>query len=218
MITRLEVDGVPALLAPADGPMHAGLVFRVGTADETVPVRGITRLIEHLVTDVPGSTGPEHTYFHTRGTPTEIATFLSGVCTALRNPPADRIAAARQRMTPVRGRDPLPMWRYGARSHGVASYPEWALPGLADDQVRDWITRWFTRANAALWVAGDDLPEGLALDLPDGVRQPAPAAVTVLPATPAWFAGSDGTAGWDPRQVQRGLSRLKRANPTSIQS
>ncbi|HWS32191.1 MAG TPA: insulinase family protein [Actinoplanes sp.] len=197
MITRLEVDGVPALCAPADGPMHAGLVFRVGTADETVPVRGITRLIEHLVADVPGSTGPEHTYFHTRGTPTEIAAFLSGVCTALRNPPAERIAAARQRMTSVRDRDPLPMWRYGARSHGVASYPEWALSGLTDDQVRDWITRWFTRANAALWVAGDDLPEGLALDLPDGVRQPAPTAVTVLPATPAWFAGSDGTAAWD---------------------
>lgn len=198
MITRLEVDGVPALRAPADGPMHAGLVFRVGTADETLPVRGITRLIEHLVTDAPGSTGPEHTYFHTRGTPTEITEFLSGVCTALRNPPADRIAVARQRIAAVRDRDPLPMWRYGARSYGVASYPEWALPGLTDDQVREWITRWFTRANAALWVAGDDLPEGLHLDLPDGVRQPAPAAVTVLPATPAWFTGRpDGTVGWD---------------------
>ncbi|GAA1601459.1 insulinase family protein [Actinoplanes couchii] len=197
MITRLEVDGVPALHAPADGPMHAGLVFRVGTADETLPLRGITRLIEHLVTGAPGSTGPEHTYFHTRGTPTEIADFLSGVCTALRNPSADRIAEARERMTAPRDRDPLPMWRYGARSYGVASYPEWALPGLTTDQVGDWIARWFTRANAALWVAGDEVPGGLSLDLADGTRQPAPRAVTVLPATPAWFTGPDGTAGWD---------------------
>ncbi|WP_430780508.1 insulinase family protein [Actinoplanes sp. G11-F43] len=197
MITRLEVDGVPALLAPADGPMHAGLVFRVGTADETLPRRGLTRLVEHLVTDEPGSTGAEHTYFHTRGTPGEIADYLSTVCAALRNPPADRIAEVRDRIAHTRERDPLPMWRYGARAYGVASYPEWALPGLTDEQVREWIAGYFTRANAALWVAGDTIPDGLRLDLPDGTRRPAPTSVTVLPATPAWFTGPDGAVGWD---------------------
>ncbi|GAA4922776.1 hypothetical protein [Actinoplanes utahensis] len=195
MITRHEVDGVPAVLAPADGPMHAGLVFRVGTADETLPLRGITRLVRHLVTAGSGTIGPEHTSFHFSGTATGIADFLTGVCAALRNPPADLIAAARERMATVRDRDPLPMWRYGARGYGVASYPEWALPGLTADQVQEWIAGYFTRENAALWVAGE-LPEDLRLDLPSGSRRPAPEAVTVLPATPACFPG-DGGAGWD---------------------
>ena len=195
MITRHEADGVPALFAPSDGQMHAGLVFRVGTADETLPLRGITRLVRHLVTEGSGATGPEHTYFHTRGTATEIAGFLTGVCAALRDPSADRIAAVRERMPAVRDRDPLPMWRYGARAYGVASYPEWALPGLTADQIREWIDRYFTKENAVLWVAGE-IPEGLRLDLPSGTRQPAPAAVTVLPATPACFPGDAG-AGWD---------------------
>ncbi|MDI6098486.1 insulinase family protein [Actinoplanes sp. NEAU-A12] len=198
MITRLEVDGVPAVLAPVSGPTHAGLVFRVGTADEPLPRRGITRLVQHLVTDGPGTTGPEHTYFHVQGSAAEITERLTGVCAALRDPPAGRLTAVRDRLlnTPP-DRDPLPMWRYGARGFGVASYPEWALAGLTEEHLRYWIARYFTRENAALWVAGDAIPEGLRLDLPSGERQPAPAAVTALPATPAWFSGPGGGTAWD---------------------
>ncbi|MFD0528262.1 hypothetical protein ACFQ1I_16135 [Kitasatospora arboriphila] len=36
MIHRFEVDGVPALHAPRPGRTTAGLVFRVGSADETL--------------------------------------------------------------------------------------------------------------------------------------------------------------------------------------
>ena len=198
MTERLEVDGVPVVLAPVSGPTHAGLVFRVGTADEPLPRRGITRLVQHLVTDGPGSTGPEHTYFHVQGSAAEITEFLGKVCAALRDLPAGRLDAVRDLLlrTPP-DRDPLPMWRHGARGFGVVSYPEWALAGLTEQDLRDWIARYFTRQNAALWVAGEQIPEGLRLDLPAGERQPAPAAVTALPVTPAWFAGTAATAGWD---------------------
>ncbi|GIF41264.1 M16 family metallopeptidase [Actinoplanes xinjiangensis] len=199
---RLEVDGIPAVLAPVTGPAHAGLVFRVGTADEPLARRGITRLVEHLVTDgldpagrTSWTTGPEHTWFHVQGSPTEITEFLTGVCEGLRNPPADRLAEVRELVQGARPeRDPLPMWRHGARGFGVVSYPEWALPGLTEAHLREWISRWFTRENAALWVAGDEVPEGLRLDLPAGVRQAPPAAARTLPLTPAWFTGG---VGWD---------------------
>jgi hypothetical protein len=48
-----------------------------------------------------------------------------------------------------------------------------------------------------LWVAGDAVPTGLALDLPSGVRHPAPAPSSALPVTPAWFPGSQGIVVWD---------------------
>ncbi|WP_433793379.1 insulinase family protein [Actinoplanes sp. CA-252034] len=198
---RLEVDGIPAVLAPVTGPAHAGLVFRVGTADEPLARRGITRLVEHLVTDGLGvtgrtswTTGPEHTWFHVQGSPAEITEFLTGVCGALSNPPTERLATVRDLVQGARpDRDPLPMWRHGARGFGVVSYPEWALPGLTEAHLREWIAHWFTRDNAALWLAGD-VPEGLRLDLPAGIRQPPPPAATTLPATPAWFTGG---VGWD---------------------
>ncbi|GIE33404.1 hypothetical protein Ait01nite_064490 [Actinoplanes italicus] len=201
---RLEVDGLPAVLAPVSGPTHAGLVFRVGTADEPLARRGITRLVERLVTNGRGGlVGPEHTYFHVQGSAAAITEYLAGVCEALRDPPTQRLAAARERAGRAE-RDPLPMWRHGARGFGAASYPEWALPGLTEDDLREWITRYFTRENAALWVAGDEVPEGLALDLPSGERRPAPAAATTLPVTPAFFPGeTPGVVAWD-TVVRRG--------------
>ncbi len=48
MITETEVCGIRTLIAPADGPLTAGLVFRVGCADEPLSRRGLTHLVEHL--------------------------------------------------------------------------------------------------------------------------------------------------------------------------
>ncbi|AEV81760.1 peptidase M16 [Actinoplanes sp. SE50] len=206
MITRLEVDGVPAVLSPTTGPMHAGLVFRVGVADEPLPRRGVTRLVEHLVLDGPGATGrqhqpmtgAEHTFFHVRGDADEITTFLTGVCDALREPPVDRLEQVRDRLREHREQgDPLALWRHGARDFGAAGYPEWGLDGLTAEQLRDWIARYFTRENAALWVAGEQIPAGLKLHLPPGERRPAPVPSSALPITPAWFEGSGDELAWD---------------------
>jgi hypothetical protein len=38
----------PQLIAPGPGPLSAGLVFRVGQADETLAWSGITHMVEHL--------------------------------------------------------------------------------------------------------------------------------------------------------------------------
>lgn len=45
---RIEVDGIPVLLAPSAGQMRAGLMFRVGRADETLATNGVTHLVEDL--------------------------------------------------------------------------------------------------------------------------------------------------------------------------
>ncbi|GLW31345.1 M16 family metallopeptidase [Actinoplanes regularis] len=206
MISQVEVDGVPAVLAPTTGPLHAGLVFRVGVADEPLPRRGVTRLVEHLALDGLGTadqqhngmTGTEHTFFHVQGTAEEITGFLGAVCDALREPDSGRIERARERLrADESGTDPLALWRHGARDFGRTGYPEWGLDGLGEQELRDWIARFFNRENAALWIAGDGVPDGLKLHLPSGERQPGPEPSSALPVTPAWFAGPDNEVAWD---------------------
>jgi zinc protease len=205
---QLEVDGVPALLAPVSGPTHAGLVFRIGLADEPLARRGITHLLEHLVAPVPvsagthhhSSTGVEHTYFHVQGTDEEIVEFLAGVCGRLRDLPAGRITPERETLraeAATRRADWMPMWRHGARDFGMPSYPELGLDQLTEEHLAEWVTRYFTRENAALWVGGEAIPAGLKLDLPTGTRRPAPAPSSTLPATPAYFVAGATDLGWD---------------------
>jgi hypothetical protein len=206
---RTEVDGVPTLWAESGAGLRAGLVFRVGRADETLPRGGITHLVEHLVlhpigqTDYHfnGATGPVTTTFFTQGDPEEIAQFLAAVCGVLRDLPMDRLPAERGILrTEWSGRsrgiaDPLGLWRYGAASYGLPSYAEFGLNDLTPDDLRAWVARWFTRGNAALWVAGGPPPPQLRLDLPDGPRMPVPAPSSALPRTPAFFAADvDGIA------------------------
>ena len=88
-----DVDGVPVLVAKTSGPLRAGLMFRVGRADETLATGGITHLVEHLalhrhgVTDYHynGMTGVTTTNFITQGTPEAVVAFLNGVCAGLRD-------------------------------------------------------------------------------------------------------------------------------------
>ncbi|MEV4704000.1 insulinase family protein [Actinoplanes sp. NPDC049316] len=221
MIKQLEVDGVPTLLAPTTGPMHAGLVFRVGQADETLARKGVTHLIEHLalhsigVADYHynGVTGVEHTYFHMQGTATEITDFLTGVCTALGSLPMARLTTEKEILRTERmsrgnpAGELLGLWRHGARDFGLLSYPEWGLTGLTAEDLREWVARYFTRDNAALWIAGDEIPAGLTLALPAGTRRPAPRASSALPVTPAWFGGSSGVVAWD-SVVRRGAAAM----------
>jgi hypothetical protein len=42
------VDGVSTYWVATGGPFRAVLAFRVGAADETLPIRGICHLVEHL--------------------------------------------------------------------------------------------------------------------------------------------------------------------------
>lgn len=201
MIQHLDVDGVPTLLAPTGGPMRAGLTFRVGTADETLARSGVTHLLEHLALaplgmadyHFNGATSPVFTTFHMQGSEQDIATFLTAVCANLTDLPTGRLEVEKEILRTEwssRGGSPVeavPLWRHGTRDFGLTSYPEWGLGALTGDDLRQWAARWFTRENAVLWIAGDRVPAGLRLALPAGVRQPAPAASSALPRTPAYF-------------------------------
>lgn len=222
MITRFDVDGVPGVFAKVGGPMRAGLAFRVGFADEPLPRRGITHLIEHLalhsagVADYHynGATGVEHTYFHMQGSEADIVAFVNGVCASLLEPPLQRLVVEKEilrteaasRRTGVN--EMLPMWRHGARDYGLASFPEWGLAALTPEDLHAWVARYFVRQNAVLWVAGSAVPAGLKLALPDGARQPILPASSALPAKPAYFPGSSGAVVWDAvvrREVAAGI-------------
>ncbi|WP_433797242.1 M16 family metallopeptidase [Actinoplanes sp. CA-252034] len=211
MIAQGELDGVPVLLSPAPGLMRAGLVFRVGFADEPLSRHGITHLLEHLALHplglsdyhFNGSTGVEHTSFHMQGTPDDVARFLTGVCASLHDLPAHRLDVEKELLRTEansRGDGPLGamgVWRHGARDHGVPSFPEWGLPAITADELSAWASRYFTRDNAVLWIAGDHVPAGLRLHLPAGRREPAPTPSNALPVTPAFFDGPPGVVGWN---------------------
>ncbi|MFF5080168.1 insulinase family protein [Actinoplanes sp. NPDC000266] len=216
MIKQLDVDGVPTLLAPGTGPAHAGLAFRVGFADEPLYRRGITHLVEHLalystgVADYHynGATGVEYTFFHMQGSEEDLAAFLTGVCSSLRDLPMQRLAVEKDLLqAEANGRnqgaaDSMSLWRHGARDFGMPSYPEWGLPAITEDDLRAWVERYFTRENAVLWLAGEGVPEGLRLDLPSGARQPAPTPSSALPVRPAYFTANSGVLVWD-AEVER---------------
>ncbi|MDX3851266.1 insulinase family protein [Streptomyces sp. AK02-01A] len=205
-IRETEVQGIRTVLAAGSGPVTAGLVFRVGVADETLATSGITHLVEHLalhrhgVSDLHynGATAATYTVFHATGTAEEIVGYLNGVCDALRDLPLERLETEREILrTEAAGRSQgpnhlLPLWRYGAQGYGLANCTELGTWHLTADAVRDWATTHFTRDNAVLWITGDTVPEGLRLDLPAGERRPLPAATSALPTTPAFIQGDDG--------------------------
>ena len=215
MIRTTEVDGVPTLITPAAGPVQAGLVFRVGRADESLARGGVTHLVEHLalhrtgLTDYHynGATTATTTHFHMRGSESDVVTFLAGVCEGLTNIPVDRIETEKALLrTEWASRtrsvvEDLPLWRYGARGFGLLSYPEWGLGQLRVEELDAWVETWFTRENAVLWIAGDDVPSGLRLALPaahaTGGRRPIPKPSSALPVTPAYFTGTPSGVVFD---------------------
>ncbi|MDH6125189.1 insulinase family protein [Kitasatospora sp. GP82] len=206
MIHHFEVDGVPGVFAQRPGRLAAGLVFRVGQADEPLARAGITHLVEHLalhrsgVADhhFNGATGALYTHFHLEGTEQDVSSFLLSVCQSLTALPMERLETEKSILrTEESGRGPGPaeafgVWRYGAQGHGLVSYPEWGVPGLDPQTVQQWADTWFTQGNAALWVSGEYLPAGLRLPLHPGRRMPVPAATSALPQTPAYFAEGQG--------------------------
>lgn len=203
MIEQTEVDGVPTLIAPTVGGVtRAGLTFRVGRADEPLARSGITHIVEHLALHqlnmsdyhFNGTTGLITTDFHLEGSEADITGYLTAVCAALSDLPFARLETEKEILRTEQSSrtssvlQPFHLWRYGARSYGVSSYPEWGLSMLGPDDVRAWVSRFFTRENAVLWVTGR-VPPGLKLQLPYGQRQPIPVPTSALPAAPAFFYG-----------------------------
>lgn len=205
LIGWAEVDGVPALYAPTPGPLNAGLVFRVGTADETLATAGITHLVEHLalfdqnLVEVHhnGQTAETYTFFHVTGDASEVVRFMERICAALRDLPVERLETEKtilrtEAANRAQGVGALRLWRYGPRGLGLSGYDELGLSRLDAAAVRSWARTYFTRDNAVFFVTGEELPERLALDLPAGTRMPVPTSPSALPQTPAFFCGREG--------------------------
>jgi zinc protease len=208
---RSSVDGVPVFWTEAGEEMLAGLMFRVGRADESLARGGITHMIEHLALYPVGVEAARHyngqvdavtTTFLKRGSAEEIAEFFRAVCASLRQLPAERLERERQVLrTEAEGRragiaDLLFTERYGADTYGLPSYPEYGISAVQAPDLKAWSRRCFTRGNAALWVAGGKPPSGLALDLPDGDAMPAPQSVGKPPPTPAYANAPVQGAAW----------------------
>jgi hypothetical protein len=71
--------------------------------------------------------------------------------------------------------------RFGAKSYGLAGWPEFGMWTVDGDALLEWAARWFTRGNAAGWVVGPE-PLRVELPLPVGDRMPPPMPAG-LPAT-----------------------------------
>ena len=204
-VERRDVDGVPAFFAEGPAPMSAGLVFRVGQADERLVERGLTHLVEHLalapLADVRMSNGTvamTTTSFDVRGEPEEVRDFINGVVRSLAGLPFDRLDVERRVLRTEDQRRSGSLFslahylRFGPAGHGTIDCAELGLPGATAESVDAWRRRWFTRENAVLWFSGEP-PEGLDLSpLASGERVAPPEPAPYPYKYPAWYAGADG--------------------------
>jgi zinc protease len=208
VVERDLVDGVPVLRSTGVAGRHAAaLVFRVGQFDEALPNRGITHLVEHLTFgghhDARYQFNASVDGWYTRyivesQDPADVADYLRAVCEGLAADHGGILDRERRILrTEAASRGGAGMLgnclveRYGARGPGVLNYSELGLERLGWADVAAWRARWFTAGNAVLWVAGD-LPDGLRLSLPDGPLRPAPEAVPLPAAWPAYVTGAKG--------------------------
>ena len=205
-VTCRDVDGVPVLTSNVPGPLRGVLLFRVGQADESLPTRGITHLVEHLALTATargphafnGATGDVFTSFVVSGDPTDVAQHLGQVCTALHDLPFDRLEHERGVIRTEAARrggafgSALSTWRWGAQGFGLLGFDELGLPTLNQDQLQQWAATKFTASNAVLWLSGP-IPRGLHLRLP-AVQATGPLplpAVDAVIGLPAAFTLSD---------------------------
>lgn len=103
-LQTVDVGGVPAFWVPSDGRMSVALLFGVGVRDETLVMRGINHLVEHLTLfgldhrtlDSNGHVSPTATAFTASGTVSEVQVVLDHVGASLRRLPHDRLEQERR--------------------------------------------------------------------------------------------------------------------------
>lgn len=177
------------LWADAPDPFVGALMFRVGRVDETLRNGGLTHLVEHLALSAiergqfqfNGHVEPAVTVFYASGTRDEVLQYLSGISTALRALPLDRLEGEKRilrseaSMTASNVDTWLLALRFGAAGYGLVHHGELGLDWVTRDEVAAWAQKWFTADNAVLWLTGKP-PESLAdFELAPGTRIPPPA-------------------------------------------
>ena len=200
-VRQILCNGLPVFQVDRPGLTQAGLIFRVGQADESVTTRGISHLVEHLALSSVdssllhnGTVGQTATTFLARGTPDEVAVILRTVCSNLASLPVGRTelesrvlrteAAQRKAGPPAH----LANLRFGYQAYGLSVLREYFLDSPKTDLVQKWSVEKFNKANCAMWVAGE-LPADMELPLPDGTRS----GMSVAPQIPYLSLPAGGT-------------------------
>jgi zinc protease len=210
-VERYSIDGVPVLWSRGvAGRNAAALIFRVGHFDETLPVSGVTHMVEHLTfADKPDArykfnanvTGRFTTFLMQSGDPADIEDFVTTVCQGLA---ADQSAVVDRERRILRteaasrgGAGALGAClaeRYGATGPGLVHYQEFGLQHLRWPQIEYWRRRWFTVGNAVLWIAGP-VPPRLRIELPSGPAMAQQELRPLRPELPGFIAAGRGGIG-----------------------
>jgi predicted Zn-dependent peptidase len=185
-INREEREGLCVYWTDTGGPFRAMVAFRVGFADEPLPLRGISHLVEHLAITPKrrlytfnGWAGMTNTGFWAEGRVEEALEYLEEVCRLLSAPPVDRLEAElRILRTESSGRGTslvhaLIAARCGVRGYGAAASDELALNHVDAETVRNWSERQFVAENAVVILSGPP-PDDFRLELGHGDRAPLP--------------------------------------------
>jgi hypothetical protein len=206
-VQQAEIDGVPVFWAETSAPeFHAALIFRVGRADEPMPLGGVTHLIQEMALrnargnlwSASGFVDINRTAFHADGERSQVLEFISWVAATLGKLPLDQVDHSRKELkAELAGwmpniTDRLLTTRFGAHGFGIGSYRELGLEWIGRDQVGAWAGEHFTRGNAALCMSGPP-PDDLKLALPDGPRRQLPPLEPLPLEYPLQF--SEGAGG-----------------------
>lgn len=193
-----NVDEVPTYWVPRPGPVEAALIFGVGTADEPLFERGITRATAALATygaerkafELDVLVDDAVTMVRVRGTMELVRAALEYVAWNISRPPVDEadwsptIEPAPGTRAVTSGLGSHLVARWGRQGPGVVDTPEFGASSFGVDDVTGWLGNWFGAANAALAIAGPDL-ESVLVDLPAGpepVHAPIPASAVTDPS------------------------------------
>ncbi len=203
---RTEVDGIPVWYSDVPGPCLAGLVFRVGRADESLPLGGVSHLVEHLALerlaagdyDMNGSVRLLTTDLRISGTQEEAERFLREACESLSDLQLDRLDIERRilrteafRSSGSAGRTMTA--RFGNGTFGLVDWFELGLRSMTPDQVGAWCRERFNRANAVLWMTRPPT-DALRLPLPEGsLFPPRPLELSPYLVAPAHAHGPPGS-------------------------
>lgn len=190
-MNALTHQGIRLGHAYRPGRTTAGLVFRVGHADETLPSSGLTALVVALALraverpglEISGSVGPATTMVRVGGSDERVAMTLRELSRALADPPLRYRAAETRGLLDDGGGNPVASWRFGMRGYGLGGH-RFGLHTVPDEGVRAWARERFAASNAVAWTVGE-APVGLDLPLAPGVSgapfPPPPVTAPVIP-------------------------------------
>lgn len=175
------------------------LLFRVGSADETLATHGLSHVVEHLVLHglqerpyaVNGYTNALETVFYAHGSKEELASFPGDVADMLGNLPLDRLAdergvlLAEEASRRAAYSEQLLERRYGPAGFGLAGHRPLGTEWVDEAIVDSWAHERFNRQTAVLALTFRP-PKQLRVGLPGGQGStcpfPEPLPTVVYPA------------------------------------